>query len=172
MSQQVKSPSTVNVTPNKKSGAIITVSTRNPEYGFMVVSQETVSMDAAGWVRISKRSSLLKGRIEELQRFLGAYAKGTSLPGRIFLREWVLSEVPEAYRARLRKDVPYEEAVQPFIKRAGEGGPELTLDGEPIVRFTDYVLAPTEGDQDLLQPHDNGAEVSAYRALKPAEAQL
>jgi hypothetical protein len=45
-----------------------------------------------------------------------------------------------------------EEAIQPFLKRAGKDGPVLMKDGKRILRFTDYDPSGTVAD--TFKPHD------------------
>jgi hypothetical protein len=170
--------SKVMITPNAKNGgALITMSKKNPEYGFSILSQTATTLSPDGWIRENRRSTLLKGKVTELQRFIAAVPK-LELPGRILVKEFVESEVPEQISDMFfQKGVPIEAAMAPYVKTTGPdgGNVELTLDGERILRFSMYVGNPGEEDTDVLVMHDNGEEIAAVReavrakkALEPA----
>ena len=56
------------------------------------------------------------------------------------------------------------------MKRAGRDGPELTADGERILRFTEYD-ASGEGS-DKSQAHDNQDAVKEFNAQNSESAEL
>ena len=74
----------VKVVAHPETGAIITASTKNPEWGTFRVDSENVSMEN-GILNLSKRSAFIRGKIEQLNQ-LGLKA-GQSLPGKIVKRE-------------------------------------------------------------------------------------
>jgi hypothetical protein len=123
-----------------ETGAIINAYKNNPEYGYVYLESDDV--DANGEViPHSLRTVLLRAEISLLKKFIQAFGKGGSIPGRIVVKEFVESEVPEKYMSRLNKNLAYEDAVAPYVKRAGKYGglleAALTLGGERILRFTD-----------------------------------
>lgn len=153
----------VSIVPNKDTNAAITAYTQSPDYGYVQVSSTEMSVEN-GWVREKNRSTLIRAKVTELEKFVKHFAKGDKLPGRIQIQEFLESDVPEVFQSRFDKNKDYEAAIAPYIKRAGAKGPELTIGGERILRFTDYILTPTEQHADVMIAHDNGADVSAWRA--------
>lgn len=162
MSTQTSNNS-VSIVPNKDTAAQITAYAQSPDYGYLQVSATEMTVEN-GWVREKNRSTLIRAKVSELTNFLKHFAKGDKLPGRIQIQEFLESEVPESFASRFDKNKDYEASIAPYIKRAGAKGPELTLGGERIMRFIDYVLTPTEQHADVMIAHDNGAEVSEWRA--------
>ena len=71
-------------------------------------------------------------------------------------------EIPaDLAKANLRDDISFEEAIAPYLKRAGQDGVHLTKGGKRIVRFTEYDGACIV--QDIIIAHDNVAEVAASK---------
>lgn len=133
-------PQKVRIKPTE-TGAIINAYKNNPEYGYVYLESDDV--DANGEViPHSLRTALLRAEVSLLEKFIQAFGKGGSIPGRIVVKEFVESEVPENYMSRLNKNLAYHDAVAPYVKRAGKYGglleAALTLGGERILRFTDY----------------------------------
>ena len=160
MSQNTANP--VTICPNK-AGELITPYAKTPEQGFMQVQSVQISI-IDGWIRESKRTALVRGKIAMLNMFLKHTAKGVNLPGRIQICEFVESQIPESYRKGFNKNLTEEEQIAPHLKRAGKDGQVLTCNGERIVRFSNYDESGTSVDirvsHDGLPP-SNGAEPSA-----------
>jgi len=127
-----------------------TPSKNNPEYGFVQVAQ-TVSTVVKGWLRESKRTALINGKMESLKR---NYSLGQALAGKIIAIE---SLTPTN-----------ADDVEQGIKMAGDSGIACTVNGQPIYRTTELVedLSAT----DTLVAHDNGEAISAFY-VKKAEAE-
>jgi hypothetical protein len=159
----------VQIKPSE-TGAIINAYKNNPEYGYITLQSEEMSVEG-GWVRNKVRSALLRAEISLLEKFVQAFGKGGSIPGRITVKEFVESEVPENYMSRLNKNLSYEDSIAPYVKRAGKDGIELTLGGERILRFTDYDGSGAQVD--VTVAHDNtGAVVEARAAVTATGAAL
>lgn len=158
--------SQVQIVVNPKSGSIITAYKTNPEYGYLQLQQSAITIGPDGWIRENKRVCLLRAETELLKSFV-AGNKNLQVPGKIVVREYLESELPDNMRSILNKNVPYEEAIAPFVKRAGADGNELTLGGERILRFATYDA--TGEMPDVLVQHDNTA-VSAKTVSKEANA--
>lgn len=154
-----------------QDGSIINIYKSNPEFGYIQLQSEEMTIEN-GWVRTKTRSALLRAETKMLEKFVQNYGKSGNIPGRIVIREFLESELPENFRARLNKNLDYEDAIDPFIKRAGKDGVELTLGGERILRFTDYDTNMTT--QDIRVQHDNISEIAEYRAsvADPLKANL
>jgi hypothetical protein len=121
-----------------ETGALISTYKNNPAYGYVTLQSEEMTTDSNGWIRNSVRTALLRAETALLEKYVSKFAKGGMLDGRIVVKEFVESELPENYTSRLNKNVSYEDSIAPYIKRAGKDGVELTLGGERILRFTDY----------------------------------
>ena len=115
-----------------------------------------------GWIRNSVRTALLRAETSLLEKFVSVYGKSGSIPGRIAVKEFTESNLPENYASRLNKNVDYEDAIAPYVKRAGKDGIELTLGGERILRFTDY--DGTGAEHDVRVAHDNVEAIVEARA--------
>lgn len=148
----------VNIKTNAK-GAFVNVYSSNNEFGYIVL--ETVAtVFEGGWIRDSKRTCIMRGTVERLEKLVAATK---SLPGRIAVREYLEDEIPaDVAKANLRDDISFEEAIAPYLKRAGQDGVHLTKGGKRIVRFTEYDGACIV--QDIIISHDNVAEVAASKA--------
>ena len=130
--------------------------TANPEYGFIVLKQSRTMIQSnpnnaksMGWLKTQNMSTLIKGKIEELQ--LLGYTKDTVLPGKIVVLE---STTPFS-----------EENPDQHLKIAGDTGIICCIDGEPIYRMTYYT--PDVNAQDEFVVHDN---VDAIRQANGASS--
>ena len=122
------------------------------------------------WIREVKRSTLLKASVDVLEKFVNANPSLT-IKGQIVVKEYLESELPEAMAIKyLRKDVTHEEAIAPFVKRAGADGPELTVGGERILRFSIYDVSGE--DADVTVTHDNQDAVKEYNTQNSNSAEL
>ena len=143
-------------------GNVIRQSQSNPEYGYVRLQQNRVTIGANSWVKNSNRSTLLLGKIEDLQA-LNLKANET-LPGKIIVKE----------------------SVEPFsstdpdrdLKYAGDTGIICAVDGQPIYRKSFFTADMNA--EDVLVAHDNGhaireangmdTKVKAKSQATPAEA--
>jgi hypothetical protein len=160
----------VQIIPNPKTGSVVTAYQNNPEFGYVQLQQTAMTIDG-GWVREAKRSTLLRAKMELLSKFI-AGNKTLALPGNIVVKEYAESDVPEDMAARFfNKSVDYEASIEPYVKRAGQDGIELTNGGERIIRFSVY--DPSGKDTDVTVAHDNVAEVrESIAARSNANANL
>lgn len=148
----------VTIKANTK-GVLVNVYATNKEYGYIVLETVATVFDG-GWIRDSKRTCLMRGTVERLEKLVAATK---SLPGRIAVREYLEDEIPaDVAKANLRDDVTFDEAIEPYVKRAGQDGVLLTRDGKRIVRFCEYDGAAIITDMTIS--HDNVAEVTASKA--------
>lgn len=150
--------SKISIKPNA-DGAPISAYKSNPEFGYIVLESSVSTVDN-GWLRKKTRTALVRAEIPLLVEFVQGF--GSKIPGHIVVREYLESELPGNLQAQFDKADDYEEAVSSFIKRAGEDGPELTVGGERILRFSDYDA--TGQIQDISVMHDNQAEIAEFRA--------
>lgn len=139
----------VKVTANE-TGVVINISKKNPEYGYVRVTQERNSFDG-GWMKKRTLSALISGKVEELKDF--GFTKDQVLPGKIV----VLEDIKPFQAENPDKDV----------KLAGDTGIICSIGGEPIYRrtiFTDNLDAT-----DSLLEHDNTEEIQHAYAEAQAE---
>lgn len=148
----------VTIKANDK-GVFVNVYSTNKEFGYIVLETVATVFDN-GWLRDSKRTCLIRGTVKGLEQLV---ASTKTLPGRIAVREYLEDEIPaDVAKANLRDDVSFEEAIEPYLKRAGQDGVLLTKGGKRIVRFTEYDQANIT--QDIKISHDNIAEVVASKS--------
>ena len=141
----------VRVVANKETKAVINVSANNPEYGSIILKQEKVAIDDRGFAAIKAVSTLIQGKVEVLQKL--NYYDGQVLEGKI--------QVLESME-------PFSEKYpENDLKKAGETGIILTVDGAPIYRKTLWDMSGSKTD--ITVQHDNKQELrAAYDAQKAA----
>lgn len=131
-------------------GNIINVSQKNPEYGYVRVEQRVSIINDKGWLRLTKRSALIKGTVEDL---LDAnFFQGQELPGKI-----VVIESHEPFNA---------ENPDRDLKIAGETGVVCRVNDQPIYRQTFYT--PNDNAVDELIMHTNSDEIKEVQAAAKA----
>ena len=136
-----------------KNGNIVGISENNPEYGYVRVEQTGSFINDQGWLRISRRSALIKGLVKDLVET--RFTEGQQLPGRI-----VVIEALEPFNT---------ENPDRDLKIAGDTGIVCTLGGMPIYRRTKFSF--NEATADTAVEHDNVDELrSAYSAQEKAKA--
>ncbi len=119
-------------------GNVIRVSKNNPEYGHVRLQQERVTYTATGWVKRSNLTTLLHGKVEDLEEL--GIAKAGSIPGKIIVKE---------------STSPFNESdPDRDLKIAGDTGIVCCSHGEPIYRKT--YLSADENAIDELVAHTNG----------------
>lgn len=134
-----------------KNGNVIGVSPNNPEYGWIRVEQNARVISDRGWLRNSKRSALIKGKVEDL--VASNYKEGEEITGKIIVIE--------------SHDPFNPENPDRDIKLAGDTGVICRVDDQPIYRQTFFT--PNVNAQDELIMHTNAEEIkevqSAQRAI-------
>lgn len=148
-----------------ETGAFICTYKNNPAYGYVHLASEELKADGEVLAN-SFRSCLLRAKIQILEKFCAVYSN-QDLPGRIVVNEFLESELREQYKARLNKNLAYEDAIAPYVKRAGKDGIELTLGGERILRFTDYDASGKV--LDVFVKSDNYEKIVALSSQKSKE---
>jgi len=137
-----------------ENGNVIGVSKNNPEFGYIRVEQTAPMVTDKGWLKISKRSSLIKGRVEDLQVL--NYTAGQVLPGTIVVKESLM---------------PFNtENPDRDLKIAGETGVVCRIDDQPIYRQTFYTTNPNSYDE--LITHDNTEEIREVQAAQKAMSKI
>lgn len=129
-------------------GNIINVSKNSPEYGYVRVQQVVAQVNDEGWLRMTKRSALIKGKVEDLMEM--NYADNQELPGKIVVKEQVM---------------PFnEENPERDLKIAGDTGIVCRIDDQPIYRQTFYTTNQNSIDELLM--HTNGIEIREVQAAQ------
>ena len=161
--------SKVLITPNATTNQIVTAYKTKPDYGFIQLTQETITMNGS-WIKESKRSTIMRGTVALLNKFVEAN-KSLQLPGTLIVKEYLESQVPQTMVDKyINKDIPWEEGISGFLKRAGKDAPELTVGGERILRFTEW--DNTGQAVDMKVEHDNQAQLADWRAEAKRSAAL
>jgi len=137
-----------------KNGNVIGISENNPEYGYVRVEQTGTFINDQGWLRLSKRSTLIKGLVNDLLEV--GFKNGQELPGKIVVVESLIPFNPEN---------PDRD-----LKVAGNTGIVCRTDDQPIYRQTLYTTN-TEM-QDHLITHTNSEEIREVQAAQKAIASL
>ena len=119
-------------------GNVIRQSSSNSEYGYVRLRQKRVTFGVNGWVKSSNVSTLIHGKLEDLQEM--GFKANESLSGKIIIRE---SLEP------FSKNDPERD-----YKYAGDTGIICCVDGQPIYRKTFFV--PNVDAEDVLIAHTNG----------------
>lgn len=134
-------------------GNVIGVSKNNPEYGYVRVEQTVNQINDRGWLRVTKRSALIKGLVKDLIE--AGLTSGKEIPGKIVV----------------------VESFQPFntenpdrdLKIAGQTGVICRVDDEPIYRQTFYTSNLSAQDEFIM--HNNTHEIREVQAsLKAVES--
>jgi hypothetical protein len=136
------------------NGNVIGVSQNNPEYGYIRVEQNAIQINDEGWLRRSKRSALIKGKVEDLKYC--DYKPGQELSGKIIVVESLIPFNPN----NPDKD----------LKLAGETGIVCRLEDEPIYRQTFYTTNENAYDEFIM--HTNSDEIKEVQVAQRAMASL
>lgn len=133
------------------TGAVVYVSTNNPEYGFIRVSQVRTMIDDSGFLRRKPVSALIPGTITELKD--SGFFAGQELDGKIVVEESL---------------TPFNEKTpERDLKIAGETGIVCTLGGLAIYRRTKFSF--DNNSSDSLIKHDNIDQLRAAYAKAQAQ---
>lgn len=124
-----------------KNSNVIVVSENNPEYGYVRVEQTGTFINDQGWLRVSRRSGLIKGLVKDLVE--AQFHEGKELNGKIVVIESLTPFNPEN---------PDRD-----LKVAGDTGIICRYDDQPIYRQSFYT--PNDNAQDQLIPHTNSQEI-------------
>jgi hypothetical protein len=141
----------------------VNVYKNKPTYGYIHFESVEIVINGA-WMGEKKRSTLMRGEVALLAKFVQQCTKNNEAPGRISVNEFIEDAIPANYLTRLDKNVAFEEAIQQYLKKIDKDGPELTIEGKRIVRFTDYDMSGKTVDTHVQ--HDNVQEVKEYNDLR------
>lgn len=119
-------------------GCVIRVSQTNPEYGFIRLQQQRVQFTNGGWVKSTNVSTLLHGKVEDLESL--NFQADQEIGGKIVIKEQTEPFNPN----NPDRDLKY----------AGNTGVICCAYGEPIYRKTFFTTNIEEDD--VLIAHTNG----------------
>ena len=136
------------------NGNVIGVSENNPDYGYVRVEQNGTFINDQGWLRMSKRSTLIKGLVKDLE--VANFKAGQELPGKIVVVESLIPFNPEN---------PDRD-----LKIAGDTGVICRIDDQPIYRQTFFTSNLDATDQ--LITHTNSEEIREVQAAQRAVSAL
>jgi hypothetical protein len=122
-------------------GNVINQSKNNSEYGYVRLQQVRVTFGNNGWVKKSNVSTLLQGKVEDLQSL--NFKAGDEIAGKIVIKEQL-----EPFNSN-DPDRDY--------KYAGDTGIVCCVDGQPIYRKAMFTADTTA--QDVLIAHTNGQDI-------------
>lgn len=137
-----------------KNGNVVGVSENNPEYGYVRVEQTGSFINDEGWLRISRRSALIKGLVKDLVET--GFTEGQEMEGKIVVAE---SLTP------FNSDNPERD-----LKIAGDTGIVCRIDDQPIYRQTFYTTNPDAQDHFIM--HTNREEIREVQAAQKAVSSL
>ena len=137
-----------------KNGNVIGVSENNPDYGYVRVEQTGSFINDQGWLRVSKRSALIKGLVKDLMET--GFTEGQELDGKVIVVESLNPFNPEN---------PDRD-----LKIAGETGVVCRIDDQPIYRQSFYTT--NNNLQDELIMHTNSEEIREVQAAQRAVSSL
>jgi hypothetical protein len=144
--------STVKITPNKETGALVTAYQGNAEFGYVQLTSTELTIGLNAFMQETVKSTLLKGKISHLNSFIKANPS-LDIPGKLVVQEYAANAIPASVQANFfNKNLSFAENVKLYAKKAGNDGDVLTHQGDTIVRFTVYDATGKEVDN-LLQ-HD------------------
>ena len=131
-----------------KNGNIVTVSESNPEYGYISVEQNAMEVSTNNWLRVVRRSTLVKGKVSDLLE--AGFKSNQELPGKIIIMESLEPFNPEN---------PDRD-----LKIAGKTGVICRIDDQPIYRQSIYTTNLDANDQ--LVAHTNTIEIREVQAAQ------
>ena len=131
-----------------ENGNVIGVFKNNPEYGYVRVEQVAPVISDTGWLKTAKRSSFIKGKIEDLQKL--SYKANQEIPGKIVVVESL---------------IPFNmENADRDLKVAGDTGVICRYDDQPIYRRSFYTTN-TKIEDEVIH-HTNADEIREVQAAQ------
>jgi hypothetical protein len=134
-----------------KSGAVVSTSPNNPEFGWLCVESIQPTFQG-GFLRLGKRVAFIAGKVDELNKYVGdlSLVAGSELPGKIVVKE---SLIPVS-ATDATMGVKYPNAA------AKTQGLACLVDDQPVYRKSMYT--PNVDELDILVQHTNGDEIRAF----------
>ena len=150
---------------SSENNEIVNVYASNPDFAWIKV-QSSVMVTEGQFLRKKKRTALVKAETEVLNELVELYGTKKPLPGRIYVHEYLESELPEHIRSRFSNSKNgYEAAIADFVKVHSQTKDVMTHNGQRIIRFSEWDMTGQIADISI----DKSAPVSAPPAAEPAQ---
>lgn len=171
---------TVTIIPNKTTGEYITKFEKSSkDFSFMKV-QGTVRIHNGPYVHQRTVFAQIKAKYSILEEMLEESKPTLKLPGQIWIREYLESEIPanvlmEFISADIIQNQPdkFDEILSGYEKTTrGKDSLNFMYHDEKIYEFTCYDSNPDKQLVHILQPHSNGQEIKDWLEANPREAKL
>lgn len=137
-----------------ENGNVIGIYKNNPEYGYVRVEQMATQINDQGWLKKSKRSAFIKGKVADLLEC--NYKKNDEINGKIIVVE---SFMP------FNRENPEKD-----LKIAGTTGIICRVDDQPIYRQTFFTTNLNAHDE--LITHTNSEEIKDALSVERAIIQM
>jgi len=118
----------------------------------------------------------LKGEIDNLNQFIANYSNQQGIPGTIVNYDFLESAIPEKFQKLIKKELDYENAIAPFLKKHGPRQNTWMSKGERILSFFEH--DPTGHTKGVWISYDNDNDIKLEsmlrreRMLKELEIQI
>lgn len=142
----------IQVRTKKDQSSPVTAFKDNKELGYIILEQSTTDY-SLGWANEIVRTHIMRGKITLLEKIVKQ-----PLVGNLIVCEYLESEDKPI---RIQNYLENEKNFESSIKRICQDGPELTYQGELILRVTDY--DPTGLLIDKKVSHDNQDEIDEWK---------
>jgi hypothetical protein len=136
-----------------QDGSIVRAYKNKPEFGYIQLMTESLTVGANQFMQNQVRSTLIKGSVKNLEAFVAAKATNNTVPGTLVVLEYTVDNLPnDVYKnfiARKNADgteMDFNTAVEPYLKRVSNDGEYITKEGKMIVRITKWDPAGKESD--------------------------
>jgi len=100
----------VQIVPNS-DGTYFKVYNSNPKYSYVNLQSDELDIETR-----QNRKCILRAETALIEKFVQKFDMN-NLPGRIVIKEFLEDNVPDIYKSRISKSVPWKEAIKPHIKR-------------------------------------------------------
>lgn len=89
----------------------------------------------------------MKGELNVLRLIISDHFVDEMMSGRVIVKEFLESQVPNSIMQEYyHKKKPYAEAVLEFLKKDSRTGLPVTINGERVVRITEFIKKPDSSD--------------------------
>lgn len=155
------------------NGQIIRKYTNNEMYGYLVLESDEPHLDPmitdlylnfidGDKSKLPKREAILRSKTDLLIKFVDKF-KTEVIPGRIKISEYLENEIPaEIQKQFLRDDIPYKDAILPYLKKFlcntnykkidNEDFITLNCNGKKILQFAQY--SPQNEEDVIIYNYD------------------
>ena len=158
----------VEVVKTEDGAYIHPVEGEKPDYGMIKFHQPSSRISGRNFMnKLDSKWVTIPGQVQGLENFLNEFMdEEDKVPGRIFIREFPESKIPEEYKKAffVKGDV---DPCERFLKKAGNAAnaPILMYGNDRICTFKIYVRLKSKWQdlEDEFLEHTNKDEVDAWR---------